>query len=90
MGQKPPFMKTRKNLRKKKLEKNGKNLLLRVGEEPRKIGQKKARTVNSYGRLNNTQLLTNSDSSSKHFILFKLFLTKSKSINLAFFLTNLP
>jgi len=40
-------------------------------------------------RLNNTQLLTNGDSSSKRFILFKLFLPKSKSINLAFLLTNL-
>ena len=40
-------------------------------------------------RLNNTQLLTNGDSSSKRFIRFKLFLPKSKSINLAFLLTNL-
>ena len=40
-------------------------------------------------RLNNTQLLTNGDSSSKRFILFKFFLPKSKSINLAFLLTNL-
>ena len=35
-------------------------------------------------RLNNTQLLTDGDSSSKRFILFKLFLSKSKSINLTF------
>ena len=40
-------------------------------------------------RLNNTQLLTNGDSSSMRFILFKLFLPKSKSINLAFLLTNI-
>ena len=40
-------------------------------------------------RLNNTQLLINGDSSSKPFILFKLFLPKSKNINLAFLLTNL-
>ena len=40
-------------------------------------------------RLNNTQLLTNGDSSSKRFILSKLFLPKLKSINLAFLLTNL-
>ena len=39
-------------------------------------------------RLNNTQLLTNGDSSSKRFILFKIFLPKSKSINLEFLLTN--
>ena len=59
--------------------------MLRVEEEPRKIGQKKkARTVNSFRRLNNTQLLTNGDSISKRFIPFKLFLPKSKSINLAF------
>ena len=42
-----------------------------------------------YRQLNNTQLLTNGISSSKRFILFKLFLPKSKSINLAFLLTNL-
>ena len=40
-------------------------------------------------RLNNTQLLNNGDSSSKRFIFFKLFLPKSKSINLAFLQTNL-
>ena len=40
-------------------------------------------------RLNNTQLLTNGDSSSKRLILLKLSLPKSKSINLAFLLTNL-
>ena len=55
-----------------------------------RLDKKKARTVNSYRQLNNTQLLTNGDSSSKRFILFKLFLPKSKSINLAFLLTNLP
>ena len=51
--------------------------------------KKRARTVNSNWLLNNTQLLTNGDSSSKRFILFTLFLPKSKSINLAFLLTNL-
>jgi len=40
-------------------------------------------------RLNNTQLLNNDDSSSKRFTIFKLFLPKSKSINLAFLLANL-
>ena len=40
-------------------------------------------------RLNNSKLLTNGDSGSMRFILFKLFLPKSKSINLAFLLTNL-
>ena len=38
---------------------------------------------------NNTQLLTNSGASSKRFILFKLFIPKSKSINLAFLIANL-
>ena len=33
----------------------------------------------------NTQLLTNGDSSSKRFILFKLFIPKLKNINLEFF-----
>ncbi len=37
---------------------------------------------------NNTQLLSNSGASSKRFILFKLFLPKSKSINLGFLLKN--
>ncbi len=37
----------------------------------------------------NTQLITNGGSSSKGFIIFKLFLPKSKSINLAFLLANL-
>ena len=40
-------------------------------------------------RLNKTQLLTKGDLGSKHFILFKLFLPKSKNINLAFLLTKL-
>ncbi len=37
---------------------------------------------------NNSQLLTNSGASSKRFIILKLFLPKSKSINLAFLLKN--
>ncbi len=40
-------------------------------------------------QLNNTQLLNNCDSRSKRFILFKLSIPKSNSINLAFLLTNL-
>ena len=38
---------------------------------------------------NNTQLLINGGAISKRFILFKLFLPNSKSINLAFLLENL-
>ena len=62
-----------------KLEKNGGRL-----DKKRELG-----LLILNRRLNNTQLLTNGDSSSKRFILFKLFLPKSKSINLAFLLTNL-
>ena len=64
--------------------------MLRVEEEPRKIEKKRELGLSIFNRrLNNTQLLTNGDSSSKRFILFKLFLPKSKSINLAFLLINL-
>ncbi|MDC3052462.1 hypothetical protein OA190_02020 [Prochlorococcus sp. AH-736-A13] len=55
------------------LEKNGKSCLLRIGKEPRKIGQKKGIGLlipNKWS--NNTQLLTNGSARSKHFILFKL------------------
>ena len=60
--------------------------MLRVGEELRKIGQKKEIGLLILNRrLNITQLLTDGDSSSKRFILFKiLFLPKQKSINLVF------
>ena len=63
--------------------------MLWVGEEPSKIGQKKELGLLTLGRCsNNTQILTNSGASSKRFILFKLFIPKSKSINLAFLLNN--
>ena len=63
--------------------------MLRVGEEPSKIGQKKELGLLILDRCsNNTQLLTNSGASSKRFIILKLFLPKSKSINLAFLLKN--
>ena len=64
--------------------------MIRVEEEPRKIGQKREQgllILNSCS--NNILLLTNGGKSSKRFTLFKLFLLKSKSINLAFLLTNL-
>ena len=64
--------------------------MLRVEEEPRKIEKKRELGLSIFNRrLNNTQLLTNGDTSSKRFILFKLFQPKSESINLAFLLTNL-
>ena len=63
--------------------------MLRVGEEPSKVGQKNEPRLLILDRCsNNTQLLTNSGASSKRFILFKLFLPKSKSINLGFLLKN--
>ncbi len=74
------------------LEKNEKNQLFRLGEEPRKIGQKRELRLlilNLTSQSNNTQLLTNGVASSKRFILFKLFLPKSKNINLEFLPTNL-
>ena len=68
--------------------------MLRVGEERRKIGQKKrARVSNLNSWSNNTQKLPNSFADSNRFALFKLFLPKSKRINLAFLLQihfNLP
>ena len=79
-------MTTRKELKKEAAREECKKLIAqgwrRAEEDWTK--KKKARTVNSHRRLKNTQLLTNGDSSSKRFILFKLFLPKSKSINLAF------
>ena len=41
-GKEPPVMTNREELKKVKLENNGKSYLLRVGEEPRKIRQKKS------------------------------------------------
>ena len=56
----------------------------------RRVDKKRERgLVNSLKAVKYTQLLNNGDSGSKRFILFKLFLPKSKRINLAFLLTNL-
>ncbi len=67
-----------------------KNFLLRVGKEKRRFGQKKERGLLILKKWsNNTQLQTNSCASSKHFIIFKLFLPKSKRINLTFFASQL-
>ena len=63
--------------------------MLRVGEEPRKLGQNRELELILKRWSNINQLLTNDGFSSKRFIQFKLFLPKSKSINLAFLLTNL-
>ena len=63
--------------------------MLRGGEEPRKFGQKKRARAAIYNKwFNNTLLITNSGAGSKSFSLFKLFLPKSKLINLAFLLAN--
>ena len=65
--------------------------MLRFGENPRKIGQKRELGLLILYRYSNiTRLLTNVAVGIKRFILFKLFLPKSKSINLAFLLPNLP
>ena len=85
-GKEAPVMTTREELKKEDARDEWKKLIAqgwrRAEEDWTK--KKKARTVNSHRRLKTTQLLTNGDSSSKRFILFKLFLPKSKSINLAF------
>ena len=82
-------MTTREELKNEAAREEWKKLIAQGWRRTEEYWTKKARTVNSYRRLNNTQFLTNSDSSSKRSILFKLFLPKSKSINLAFLLTNL-
>ena len=54
-------MTIRKELKKEPAREEWKKLIARVGEEPRKIGQKKkSKTFNSY-RWYNTQLLTIGD-----------------------------
>ncbi len=83
-------MTTRKELKKEVAREEWKKFIAQGWRITEEDWTKKARTVNSYRRLNNIQLLTNGNLSSKRFILFKLFLPKSKRINLAFLLTNLP
>ena len=64
--------------------------MLRLVEEPREVGQKRELELLIINRWShNAQLLTYGNVISKSCILFKLFLPKSKSINLAFLLTNL-
>ena len=50
--------------------------------------KKRTRAANPWYVSNNAKLLTNSGESGKRFILFKLFLPKSKSLNLGFLLKN--
>ena len=45
-GKEQPVMPTREELKKNTAEKNGKNYLFRPGEEPRKIGKKRAGAAN--------------------------------------------
>ena len=64
--------------------------MLRVGEEPKEDQIKKEVGLLILNRWShNAQLLTYGNVISKSCILFKLFLPKSKRINLAFLLTNL-
>ena len=90
-GKEPPVMTTREELKKDAAREEWKKLIAqgwrRTEEDLTKKRKLGLLILNRL--LNNTQLLTNGDSSSKRFILFKLFLPKSKSINLAFLLTNL-
>ena len=89
-GKEPTVMSNREELKKDAAREEWKKLIAqgwRRTEEDLKKRELVLLILNR--RLNNTQLLTNGDSSSKRFILFKLFLPKSKSINLAFLLTNL-
>ena len=68
----------------------GKNLLLSAGKEQRRFEKKREGGLLILKKWpNNPQLQTNSCASSKHFIIFKLFLPKSKRINLTFFASQL-
>ena len=62
--------------------------MLKVGEEPRELGQNRELELILKRWSNINQLLTNGGFSSKRFIQFKLFLPKSKSLNLGFLLKN--
>ena len=90
-SQEPAVITTREELKKNAARKEFKNLTIQSWRRTQEDWTKKRelRLLIPNRRLNNTQLLTNGDSSSKRFILFKLFLPKSKSINLAFLITNL-
>ena len=59
--------------------------MLRVGEEPTKVGQNRELELILKRWSNINQLLTNGGFSSKRFIQFKLFLPESKNVKLAFF-----
>ena len=86
----PPFMTTREELKKDTARKNGKINCSGLEKNLGRLDKKRELVLLILNRgSNNTQLLTNGRAGNKHLILFKLFLPKSKSINLAFLLTNL-
>jgi len=88
-GKEPPVMTTREELKKDAAREEWKKLIAQGWRRTEEVWtNRELELLILNRRLNNTQLLTNSDSSSKRFILFKLFLTKSKSINLTFLLDN--
>ena len=86
-GKEPPVMTTREELKKDAAREEWKKLIAqgwrRTEEDWTKKRELGLLILNR--RLNNTQLLTKCVASSRLFILFKLFLPKSKSINLAFY-----
>ena len=90
-GKETPFMTTWEELKKEAAREEWKKLIAQSWRRTEEDWTKKRELglLILNRRLNKTQLLTNGDSSSKRFILFKLFLAKSKSIYLAFLLTNL-
>jgi len=88
-GKETTFMTTWEELKKAAAREEWKKLIAQSWRRTEEDWKKELGLLILNRLLNNTQLLTNSDLSSKRFILFKLFLPKSKSINLAFLLTSL-
>ena len=89
-GKEPPVMTTREELKENNGREEFKDLITQGWRRTEKDWTKKR----DLGLLipkswsNNTQLLTNCGASSKRFILFNLFLPKSKSKTFAFLLDN--
>ena len=84
-------MKTREELKKDAAREEWKKSIVQAWRRTEADDQKTELgplILNFNSQSNNTQLLNNGVASSKPFILFKLFLPKSKNITLAFLLTN--
>ena len=91
MVKEPILIKTKEELKKDAAKEEYKNLIFPVLEHNLgRLDKKRVLGLLILNRCsNNTQLITNSSVISKRFILFKLSLPKSKSINLAFLLANI-